>query len=184
MVIISLVVSRREYNFRTSRAVREEGSGIKKNSQLELWATWRCIGLVHDVLGLGGIWNHAPSGKASAGESTWHGHCCHKLDGRPCLDYTKKKVKNSPTEIVWSASSFLSYWTGLQKTDDRAPLEAGAEVLKTAALFFHRGESPNIAGVGLLQWRKRSQPIHALLYQLLAWIFPFQLLLAFACGVC
>ncbi|RLM73960.1 hypothetical protein C2845_PM15G05560 [Panicum miliaceum] len=41
---------------------------------------------------------------------------------------------------------------GLQKTEDRVQLEAGAEVLKKAALHFHNeGASPGDAGVVLLQ---------------------------------
>ncbi|PUZ72532.1 hypothetical protein GQ55_2G401100 [Panicum hallii var. hallii] len=76
--------------------------------------------------------------------------CWALWKARNLVCFEQKRVK-TPTEIVCSASSFLSYWAGLQKTDDRAPLEAGAEALKAAALFFHLEESPNNTGVVLLR---------------------------------
>jgi hypothetical protein len=50
--------------------------------------------------------------------------------------FERKKIR-SPTEITWSTSSFLKYWAGLQKEEGRDMLEAGAEVLKNAALHHH-----------------------------------------------
>jgi hypothetical protein len=43
----------------------------------------------------------------------------------------------SPTEIVCSASSFISYWSGLHKQGDQLDLQEGAAAMKEAALFFH-----------------------------------------------
>jgi hypothetical protein len=48
------------------------------------------------------------------------------------------KIIRSPTEIICLASSFISYWEGLQKGNDKESLEAGAEILKKAALHFHQ----------------------------------------------
>jgi hypothetical protein len=45
--------------------------------------------------------------------------------------------KSSPTEIVCLATSFLLYWAGLQKEEDKGALEMGAGALKEAALAFH-----------------------------------------------
>jgi hypothetical protein len=49
----------------------------------------------------------------------------------------EKKKTRSPTEIICSISSFLKYWADLQKEGGKAMLEAGAEVLKNAALLHH-----------------------------------------------
>ena len=61
--------------------------------------------------------------------------------------FEQKRIK-SPTEIVCMAS-FICYWSGLQKTEDRAEIEAGAEVLKEAALSFHPREASS-RNAGLL----------------------------------
>ena len=47
------------------------------------------------------------------------------------------KLTRSPTEIICSASSFISYWAGLQKGGDEKMLEDGASILKQAAPHFH-----------------------------------------------
>jgi hypothetical protein len=47
------------------------------------------------------------------------------------------KHVRSPSEIICLASSLVSYWAGLQKDDSKEILEAGAEMLKNAALTFH-----------------------------------------------
>jgi hypothetical protein len=53
----------------------------------------------------------------------------------------QRKIIRYPTEIICSISSFLKYWAGLQKEEGKAVLEAGAEVLKNAALLHHpRGQ--------------------------------------------
>jgi hypothetical protein len=63
----------------------------------------------------------------------------------------EKKIR-SLTEIVCLASSFISYWAGLQKAEDKLELEVGAEALKETALLFHPLEAPHDdAGVVLLQ---------------------------------
>nr|TKV97117.1 hypothetical protein SEVIR_9G474400v2 [Setaria viridis] len=51
-----------------------------------------------------------------------------------CFD--KKQVK-SPFEIVCLASSFITYWAGLQKQEAKMNLEKGAEAMKEVALHFH-----------------------------------------------
>ena len=53
------------------------------------------------------------------------------------------KLTQSPTEIICSASSFISYWAGLQKESDKECLETGAEILKMAALHFHQQRQDN-----------------------------------------
>ena len=50
-------------------------------------------------------------------------------------------------EIICLASSFLSYWTGLQKGSARKELEIGAEALKMAAINFHSQDTED--GTGL-----------------------------------
>jgi hypothetical protein len=57
-----------------------------------------------------------------------------KTRNRVCFE--GKRVR-SPTEIICLASSLISYWAGLQKDDTKEVLEAGAEMLKNAALAFH-----------------------------------------------
>ena len=56
-------------------------------------------------------------------------------------------------EIIYvcSASSFISYWAGLQDESGREELEAGAGALKTAALYFHSHDPSEGAGTVLLQ---------------------------------
>jgi len=49
----------------------------------------------------------------------------------------ENKIVRSPTEIICSTSSLLSYWAGLQEEGDRELLEKGAEILKNTALHFH-----------------------------------------------
>ena len=65
---------------------------------------------------------------------------------------SRKKIIRSPTEIICSACSFLSYWAGLQKEEDWEQLEEGAEILKNTALCFHPQEHGGLAGVKLLQY--------------------------------
>ncbi|RCV43121.1 hypothetical protein SETIT_9G269800v2 [Setaria italica] len=50
--------------------------------------------------------------------------------------FEKKQVK-SPTEIGCLASTFLLYWAGLQKPEDKMNLEAGTEAMKETVLHFH-----------------------------------------------
>lgn len=61
------------------------------------------------------------------------------------------KLISSPTEIICSASSFISYRAGLQKGSGQEELAAGAEALKTAALHFHPQDTGEDAGTVLLQ---------------------------------
>ncbi|CAN6179680.1 unnamed protein product [Urochloa humidicola] len=63
--------------------------------------------------------------------------------------YFEKKRVHSPTEVICSASSFLSYWAGLQKPVDKIAMEQGAEALKESALFFHPCEATQ-ADTGLV----------------------------------
>lgn len=51
-----------------------------------------------------------------------------------CFD---KKLIRSPTEIICTISSFLTYWTDLQAQEDKDALEGGAEALKKMALHLH-----------------------------------------------
>ena len=48
----------------------------------------------------------------------------------------ENKIVRSPTEIICSTSSLLSYWVGLQEEGDQELLEKG-EILKNTALHFH-----------------------------------------------
>nr|TKW15340.1 hypothetical protein SEVIR_5G231500v2 [Setaria viridis] len=48
---------------------------------------------------------------------------------RNAVCFEKKQIK-SPTEVICLASSFISYWAGLQKQDDKQNMEAGAEAMK------------------------------------------------------
>ncbi|KAF8779870.1 hypothetical protein HU200_002136 [Digitaria exilis] len=57
----------------------------------------------------------------------------------------------SPTEIICSISSFVSYWAELQQQADKEMLEAGADALKTMALKLHPQQaSPANTGMVLL----------------------------------
>ncbi|KAG2597542.1 hypothetical protein PVAP13_5KG374614 [Panicum virgatum] len=49
----------------------------------------------------------------------------------------EKKLINSPTEILCSASSFLKYWAGLQVGQNKEELELSAAALLKTALHFH-----------------------------------------------
>ena len=53
------------------------------------------------------------------------------------------KLIRSPTEVICLASSFISYWAGLQKGNDKEVLESGADTLKQAALYFHQQRQDN-----------------------------------------
>lgn len=65
-----------------------------------------------------------------------------------CFD---KKTIRSPTEIICSISSFLTYWAELQSQEDKEALEDGAEALKKMALHSHpRQAAPEDAGLMLL----------------------------------
>jgi hypothetical protein len=55
---------------------------------------------------------------------------------RNMVCFEGKRVR-SPTEIICLASSLISSWAGLHKDDTKEVLEAGAEMLKNAALAFH-----------------------------------------------
>ena len=74
--------------------------------------------------------------------------CCAIWRARKLSCFEQKSIK-SPTEIVCMSSSFICYWSGLQKTEDRAEIEAGAEVLKESALSFHPREASS-RNAGLL----------------------------------
>lgn len=76
--------------------------------------------------------------------------CWALWKARNLVCFEQRRLK-SPTEMLCSASAFLSFWAGLQKAEDRVQLEAGAEILKKAALYFHQeGASSGNAGVVLL----------------------------------
>lgn len=63
----------------------------------------------------------------------------------------EKKLTRLPTEIICSVSSFVTYWAGLHKEDDKKELEQGAEALMKTALQFHPQTQGEDAGVVLLQ---------------------------------
>ena len=70
---------------------------------------------------------------------------------RNSICFEDKKCR-SPTEIICLASSFLSYWAGLQKPQGKLELMMGAEALKNTALSFHPQEAPpEDAGLVLLR---------------------------------
>jgi len=63
--------------------------------------------------------------------------------------FEKKKIR-SPTEIICLASSFIVFWTELQKAENRNSLVAGAEALKNMALRLHPHGSVHRGAGGLL----------------------------------
>ena len=71
-----------------------------------------------------------------------------KTRNKACFE---KRMISSPMEIICLASSFLSYWTGLQKGSARKELEIGAEALKMAAINFHPRDTEDEMGLVLLQ---------------------------------
>lgn len=60
-----------------------------------------------------------------------------------------KQANRQERQIL--ASSFTTYWAGLQKGSDKEELEEGAEALKKTALHFHPQAPGDDAGVVLLQ---------------------------------
>jgi hypothetical protein len=60
---------------------------------------------------------------------------------RNAVCFEKKKIR-SPVEIICLASSYLNYWAGLQKDEDKTSIEMGAEALKEAALLHHPQARP------------------------------------------
>ena len=63
--------------------------------------------------------------------------------------FEKKKIR-SPTEIICLASSFIVFWTELQKAENPNSLVAGAEALKNMALRLHPHGSVHRGAGGLL----------------------------------
>lgn len=59
-----------------------------------------------------------------------------------------KQANRQERQIL--ASSFTTYWAGLQKGSDKEELEEGAEALKKTALHFHLQAPGDDAGVVLL----------------------------------
>ncbi|KAF8666468.1 hypothetical protein HU200_053579 [Digitaria exilis] len=60
--------------------------------------------------------------------------CWALWKARNCICFEKKKVDRSPTDTICIVSSFLSYWTDLQKDEDKKDINA-------AALQFHPQEA-------------------------------------------
>jgi hypothetical protein len=58
------------------------------------------------------------------------------------------KIVKSLTEIVCLASSFIAYWAGIHKKEEKAMLETGAEAMKVTTLHFHSMQDPEIGGNG------------------------------------
>jgi hypothetical protein len=71
--------------------------------------------------------------------------------------FEKKKI-GSPTEIICSAASYITYWAGLQKDETKAELEMGAEALKDAALLHH----PRLTRQNKTHWRFLITPRHCM----------------------
>jgi hypothetical protein len=65
--------------------------------------------------------------------------CWAIWQSRNNICFEKKKIR-SPTEIICMASSFLKYWVGLQKEEEKIILEEGAEAMKNATLLHHPQE--------------------------------------------
>ncbi|CAN6179459.1 unnamed protein product [Urochloa humidicola] len=77
--------------------------------------------------------------------------CWAIWNARNKMCFESKRI-NSPTEIVCSIASFVSYWAGLHKQEDKTCLEAGAEALKAIALHFHpKSAAQEDTGLVLLQ---------------------------------
>lgn len=62
--------------------------------------------------------------------------CCAIWLTRNKICFDNKRV-NSPAEIICIISSFLSYWSTLQKQEFALQMEVGARSLKKMALSFH-----------------------------------------------
>jgi len=71
-----------------------------------------------------------------------------KTRNKACFE---KRMISSPTEIICLASSFLSYWAGLQKGSAKEELETGAEAIKMTAINFHPRDTEDETGLVLLQ---------------------------------
>jgi hypothetical protein len=62
--------------------------------------------------------------------------CWAIWQSRNSICFEKKKIR-SPVEIICLASSFVKYWAGLQKEEDKSILDGGPEAIKNAALLHH-----------------------------------------------
>jgi hypothetical protein len=83
---------------------------------------------------------HSPQmhavGLAAVCWAIWH--------SRNAVCFENKRIK-SPTEIVCMICSFLTYWAGLLNEELKTQVIQGAEVVKTAALFFHKQNQQAVA---------------------------------------
>ena len=85
------------------------------------------------------FWSGYPASFLLGGNFTWSAwqpFCWALWRARNNICFENKFVR-SPTEVVCLVCSFLTYWAGLQKDDDRALLEAGIATLKATVLGFH-----------------------------------------------
>ena len=55
---------------------------------------------------------------------------------------TKKSIR-SPNEVVYYVCSFLKYWAGLQKEEDKEALTKGATVLQQVVVQLHSHQGKN-----------------------------------------
>jgi hypothetical protein len=70
--------------------------------------------------------------------------CWEIWHSRNAVCFENKRIK-SPTEIVCMICSFLTYWAGLLNEELKTQVIQGAEVVKTAALFFHKQNQQAVA---------------------------------------
>jgi hypothetical protein len=76
---------------------------------------------------------------------------------RNSICFDKKNIK-SPAEIICMSSSFLMFWAGLQKPEDKANLEAGAVDMKESALWVHvQSALPEGTRVVMLQKKEEAK---------------------------
>ena len=87
------------------------------------------------------------------------GHLEKNKEGTSAL---KRKWSHLQQEIIFLATFFISYWASLQKGDGWEELEAGAGVLKTAAIHLHP-RNPEDAGMVLLVWKMAPKPLFVIL---------------------
>lgn len=93
---------------------------VDQNHQISIWFRYNIIYLQEKKIYMVGL--------AAIVWAIW------KLRNRMCF---KKKLIQSPTEIVCYASVFLNYWAGLQKGSDKEALEEGATILQANAVAVH-----------------------------------------------
>jgi hypothetical protein len=53
----------------------------------------------------------------------------------------EKKCINNPNEILFSTCTFMKYWAGLHRAEERSTIEAGVEIIMKPATTVMRNQT-------------------------------------------